>query len=123
MNKVLYKIPDLVKEELEASNAAHPAFSSQHEGYAVLLEEVEEAREEMFMVNDRLEALWGNVKMDYEYLAEANAKEIEDYAMRLAAEAVQVAAMARKFRGVQSIDPAEETRQERPGALTGGRAE
>jgi hypothetical protein len=59
----------LVRAEVERAARKHPAFNSHHEGYAVLLEEVDE--------------LWDDVKADD-----------HDHAIE---EAIQVAAMAVRF--------------------------
>lgn len=58
-----------VVKELEKANAKFPLFNSDHEGFAVILEEVDE--------------LWGDIK--------ANRK------IEARQEAIQVAAMAIKF--------------------------
>ena len=62
-----------VVEEIQKSMIKHPLFNSTHEGYGVILEELDE--------------LWDEVKK-----REPNIKNMR-------AEAVQVAAMAMKFRG------------------------
>ena len=67
----LNEIIDDVAEELKRATSQHGGFASWHEGYAVLLEEVEE--------------LWDEVKR----------KNRNVYAARK--EAIQVAAMAVKF--------------------------
>ena len=98
MNKALQKLPALVAEELEAANAEHAQFHSLHEGYAVMLEEVEECADELKCIENALNCMWGNVKHD----ATVNARQCTDYleqhALYLAAEAIQVAAMARKMK-------------------------
>lgn len=104
MNAIIEKLPALVEEELEAANTLHTVFHSPHEGWAVLKEEVEEARDEMLDVQCRLSRLWEAIKDDSEADAQSAARCIEWRAIRLAAEAIQVAAMARKF---QAIDPKE----------------
>lgn len=101
MNAVIDKLPALVTEELEAANAIHSFFHNQHEGYAVLLEEVEEARAEMGLVTCDLSQLWLAVKQDETLQAIECAEGVEKRAIRLAAEAIQVAAMARKFRATK----------------------
>lgn len=63
----------LVKQEVERAQFLFPTFSSAHEGYAILLEEVEE--------------LWEEVKFNKSPLRST----------RLRDEAVQVAAMAIRF--------------------------
>jgi len=90
------KLPYLVTAELAAANKVNPPFHSTHEGYAVLLEEIEEAKEALNEMDVSHQMMWVHIKRDnlkaYEY-----AERVEKYAMRLAAEAIQVAAMARKF--------------------------
>ena len=97
MNKAFDKLPDLIQEELDASNALHPGFHSAHEGYAVLLEEVGEAAEELDVLKSGMENLWRNVKNDNSALIPRHAGVICFHAARMAAEAIQVAAMAQKI--------------------------
>lgn len=96
MNHCEDKLPALVTEELVAANLVNPPFHSTHEGYAVLKEEIEEAKEALDEITVCLDMLWEHVKKDSP-TAYAYAQRIEKYAMRLAAEAIQVAAMAQKF--------------------------
>ena len=105
MNKVINKLPALVDEELAAANAINGLFHSPHEGWAVLLEEVEEATQEMEAVRRLTQAAWEGVKLDsaedvYDY-----AKDAEKRAVYLAAEAIQVSAMARKLALFASTQP------------------
>ena len=102
MNAVIDKIPALVEEELETANVIHSFFHSQHEGYGVLLEEVEEAHAEMIEVEFKLGQIWSCVKRDYTRMAVEYAQDLERKAIRLAAEAIQVAAMAKKFRSASA---------------------
>ncbi len=67
------KIFALVEKELKAAMAAFPKFNSAHEGYAVILEELDELKSEV----------WRNQKSRDHY--------------RMQREAVQVAAMAIRF--------------------------
>ena len=96
MNAVEIRLPDLVAEELMAANMINPPFHSTHEGYAVLKEEIEEAKQALDEAEACLEMVWACIKKDrpraFEY-----AEHIEKHAIHLAAEAIQVAAMARKF--------------------------
>lgn len=101
MNAVIDKIPALVEEELKAANVIHSFFHNQHEGYAVLLEEVEETKLEMCDMEFHLKILWDKVKTDRSKDAIHYATQVERHAIRLAAEAIQVAAMARKFRATR----------------------
>ena len=86
------------KEELEAANEAFRQFTSTHEGYAVILEEAQEAEEELRNMARNLNALWECTKHNAptEEL-EAMTEGLEKSAQLLAAEAIQTAAMARKL--------------------------
>ena len=101
MNAAIKKIPALVAEELEAANMQHVAFHSPHEGYAVLLEEVEETHAELIDMELAMRDIWGAIKIDNEADCRNYARIVEHKAIRLAAEAIQVAAMARKFRALE----------------------
>lgn len=99
MNAVINKLPALIEEELAAANAKHPPFHSAHEGYAVILEEVEEVDLEIGYLHDVINRLWELVKLcdrpgiDMRAPVAATAF----HAQRAAAEAIQVAAMAQKM--------------------------
>jgi len=96
MNAVIDKIAPLVAEELEAANVIHSAFHSLHEGWAVLKEEIEEAHKELIDTEFNLTQMWKAVKTDNDAAAQNAVRKVEKAAVRLAAEAIQVAAMARK---------------------------
>lgn len=102
MNFVEGKLPALVREELEAANRMNPPFNSEHEGYAVLLEEVEETSYELDEMMTCLRMLWECIKHDNPRSQEFAGK-IAKHAMHLAAEAIQVAAMAEKFKTIRRI--------------------
>ena len=53
MNAIENQVRELVAVELSAANERFPQFYSCHEGYAVILEELEEAKAEL-EVADRL---------------------------------------------------------------------
>lgn len=73
---------DLIQKELESIPTEYQKpFNSKHEGFAVLLEEVEELKEEMF---------WGEKKAKRDNVLEWK----ELHKKRIREEAVQVAAMA-----------------------------
>ena len=97
MNKALEKLPALVAKELEAANAVFPPFQSLHEGYAVMLEEVEETREAMLEVELLMKALWRDTRYNNVCHIESHATGISNYAQLVAAEAIQIAAMAKKL--------------------------
>ena len=98
MNAAEPELRKLVELELEAANRENPPFHSAHEGYAVILEEVEEVRDELAKLNIDVSGLWGFVRRNRVLAMRDEVYDIENHAVRLAAEALQVAAMARKFR-------------------------
>lgn len=88
-------IEDMVQNELKEANKLHSMFSSDHEAYAVIKEEVEEAAFEFDSVSNYLSILWSKVARD-----QPNKKRIYDEmkkaSIRAIQEAVQVAAMCDK---------------------------
>ena len=98
MNVVEEKVLELVEMELAAANEKHPPFASQHEGYAVILEEIEEAREPINALERHLGYAWNTIKND------SNAKEriemCKHFAVWAACELIQVAAMCQKFQAL-----------------------
>lgn len=98
MNSVKEDVEKLVKKELESANQKFPMFHSDHEGAAVICEEIQEAEYEFECIKDRFQELWRSVKcnMSPEWNYEINTV-IVNRATNLACEAIQVAAMAQKF--------------------------
>ena len=96
-NVVKRDIFQLVEKELENANVNFPLFASKHESFAVLLEEVEEAKEELLNLEIITNNIWIGTKENHP--AEAlHEQYTEAYrtALNLAVEAIQCAAMARK---------------------------
>jgi hypothetical protein len=89
-------INEAITRELETANSKYPLFQTDHEAYAVLREEIEEAVEECDRLPDLIENMWGRVRIDMEVEQVINI--IEKVAENLISEAVQVAAMCRKTR-------------------------
>ena len=83
----------VIHNELVWSYDEHTKFLSPHDGYAIILEEVEEAAEELEKVEAELKCIWINIKNNQL----ADTRSLHQYAKLLACEAVQVAAMAKKF--------------------------
>ena len=94
MDAVKNDVKRLVKIELAAANRKNRMFASTHEGAGVIQEEVKEADDEMTALRRELNALWMGV---YTNESPISTKQVYDTAVRLAVEAIQVAAMARKF--------------------------
>ena len=70
-------------------------YHSEHEGYAVLKEEIEEVGEEVIIINDFFSRLWINIKKNEHFVCEL--KGIKIRAERLALEAFQVSAVCQRF--------------------------
>jgi hypothetical protein len=85
----------VVADEKSESMKKFPLFNSEHEGYAVILEEVQESEDELELVKRYLQSAWNYIKANV--LADDEIKLVKKYAIRLACEAVQVAAMAEKY--------------------------
>lgn len=94
--ELIRDIKSLSREELQHANSIFPLFHSAHEGYGVLKEEIEEAEEEIQEVRENFGILWDTIRengLGFESIAE-----IEDHAIKAAAECIQVAAMCKKYR-------------------------
>lgn len=75
-----------------------PTYNSDHEGYAVLKEEIEEADCDLKYIQDRLCDLWNGIKInDYPKYKQESIKSIVKEAKNLAMEACQIAAVGQKF--------------------------
>lgn len=94
MDAVKNDVKRLVKIELAAANRKFRMFASNHEGVAVIQEEAVEAAREMDGLHRELNAMWMGV---YSNDPQISTKGVYDRAVALAVEAIQVAAMARKF--------------------------
>lgn len=58
MNAVKQDVEKLVQKELESANKKFPMFRSDHEGAAVIFEEMQEAENELENVQEYFKALW-----------------------------------------------------------------
>ena len=98
MNAIENQVRDLVKIELSAANKRFPQFHSQHEGWAVILEEVDELSAETALVEKTANELWEHIKSNKPSgVIEYDADWVGRYAINAACEAIQVAAMCKKF--------------------------
>jgi hypothetical protein len=99
-------IDQLINTELERANSIHPPFVDRHHGYAVLMEEIEEAEEYIRYIKVRQSDMWQDVRQngmhgidECTFVDKINA--IEHYATEAINELIQVAAMCRKFKALE----------------------
>lgn len=91
-------VSELVTNEKERAGKEYGNFfHTAHEGYAIMKEEVEEANHDMSGCERLINDLWECVKKNDNGTAVMTAREIYRRACFLAMEAIQVAAMAKKF--------------------------
>lgn len=96
---------DLIQAEyLNAVVNFGEKFNSLHEGYAVLLEEVEEANEDMTRIKYSLEDFWKWIKQD----TKINSKDIdiviEEYLKYCISELAQVGAVLMKIKNTLEVE-------------------
>ena len=87
------------RDQATAANERFPQFRSQHEGYAVILEEFDEAKEQLEAAELFLDHMWDSVRHDSP--AKLSAESMMMFSINAACEAIQVAAMCRKFMGME----------------------
>lgn len=85
-------------EKENAIESYGPTYNSDHEGYAVLKEEIEEADCDLKYIQDALCDLWKGIKINvYPKCKQEMIKKIVKDAKNLAMEACQIAAVGQKF--------------------------
>ena len=95
MNAVEKDVEILTFKELNSANDQFPLFHSQHEGYAVIKEEIEEAMDGMNGLLEVFSNAWAAIKKNED--ATVQMKMVGTLAQQVAIEAIQVAAMCDKF--------------------------
>lgn len=97
MNVVHEDVEKLVEKELAAATERFGLHHSWHEKAAVVGEELEESCEEMENLVDSMKFAWKQTRgNETDYIKEQAYNGVYDAAIRLAIEAIQVAAMAKK---------------------------
>ena len=98
MNKLIAEVTELVEREYGRAGAKFGLTNhSDHESYAVILEELQEAEQEVATFKKALNDFWLFVKHDYvDHDKFVECKEMEHRALLAACELIQVAAMAKK---------------------------
>lgn len=98
METILTEAMKLTDMELELANRVHPPFVSMHEGYGIMLEEYDELVDQTKILKKAMQNFWNYIKVNDEDHAMKVTNIIEIEAQRAACEAIQTAAMAKKYR-------------------------
>lgn len=98
MIKILEGVETLVQEEYERASKIHgPMTSTDHEAYALILEEFQEASEYLQSLEAKVELLWSSIRNDdHDSVKHMRLKDIKRTAEFVAAESVQVAQVCHK---------------------------
>lgn len=92
-------VKDAAKFETDNARKVYgEKFNSIHEGYSVLLEEIEECESMAKAMDVYRKELWENIKQNDD--VDTNIERIKDAAMYCALEALQVMAVCNKIQGV-----------------------
>lgn len=95
--EICSKAGSITRDELVRIKEKYPMYANAHEGYAVLLEEIEEAQEMLKGIESYTAMLWEAVKNDNHKEIKRTLTKIGNFAINGCAELVQVAAVTQKF--------------------------
>lgn len=90
---------DQVQKELDDANRKFPAFSSDHEGYAVLLEEFQELISDIQNARYHLDHTWDFTKKGNPVEIQRELQKMRTFLRKSYKELVQTAAMVEKWLG------------------------
>lgn len=96
MNAIREEIKNAVEKEKAHAEDVYGLYASFHEKYGVMFEELQEVEEELRNVRDSFDRMWRRIRVNNENDAKYQAMAVAISAENLAAEAVQLAAAARK---------------------------
>ena len=95
---LIQETTEVIEKELKAASEKFPAFNSRHEGYAVILEEIEETHAAYNNTKALVERIWWLTKGNSE---KAEFKKLVEDAFKaareMAEEAIQTAAMLQRL--------------------------
>lgn len=97
-------INQLIEAELLKANRKFTPFNSAHEGWAVMLEEIQETIDDMDIVVDRHKQMWQSIKLNQENTYWMYIDIIKDATIKSIKEMIQVAAMCEKFKCLKEDD-------------------
>ena len=91
------KIKELITEELERAEGIHSPMHTGHEGYGIMLEEIEELIDEISELSDHFDELWDNIKADNVAGQTIWIQELRTRSEKAITEAIQFAAMVERY--------------------------
>lgn len=95
MNAIENDVNELVFKELNSANEKFPLFTSEHQGYAVIKEEIEEVMDGMNLLLEIFANAWAGIKKNEPAFEQVRA--VKEVAKNIATEAIQVPAMCEKY--------------------------
>lgn len=96
MNVVREDVEQCVENELQHAVSVFGLHHSWHEKYAVMLEELQELKEEVNLAEAEIDSVWFGIRHNLPEYAEDRIHYVYERAAQAACEAIQVAAMAKK---------------------------
>ena len=96
MNVVHEDVKQCVENELQHAVSVFGLHHSWHEKYAVMLEELQELKEEVNLAEAEIDSVWFGVRHNIPEYSEDHIHYVYERAVKAACEAIQVAAMAKK---------------------------
>lgn len=97
MNVVHEEVLALVQKEHDAATEKYGPIASLHEGYAVLLEEMQETKEAINQIEFFMDELWRRIRWNQADNAMESTLIAKEWAEQCACEAIQVAAVCRRI--------------------------
>jgi len=97
MKELKLQVEKLADEELKRSMVKFPLFNSTHEAISVIREEFEETADELMYAESEINEIWHHVKKNNLKCQIQHIESLQIDATNMAAEAIQLAAMASKF--------------------------
>ena len=98
MKKLLANLEPVIEKELAEANRNYPLFASKHEGMGVIEEEIWETMKDYDNLKRTFDFVRYNVFTDEDEALEEDISTLRVWAVHLAAEAIQVAAMCDKWK-------------------------
>lgn len=89
-------VEKLVEKELEDATERFGLHHSWYEKYAVMLEKLQELREEVNLTDKEIDSIWFGIRNNLPDYAEDRSYHVYDHAVKAACAAIQVATMAKK---------------------------